>query len=85
MSACHQGGHVETRPYRGAPAPDAAVAFKLTAVPANRGDSHQGGDLFTVKLSELRQFGNQRTAYGWADGGSTLEQILIFFPDQIGL
>src|SRR5688572_24350854 len=82
MSACYQGSHVKTGPYRGAPAPDAAVAFKLTAVPVKRGDSHQGRDLFTVKLSELWQFGNQRTAYGWADGGSTLKQVFIFFPDR---
>ena len=58
VSACYQGSHVKTGPYRGAPAPDAAAAFKLTAVPVNRGDSDQGSDLFTVKLSELRQFGN---------------------------
>jgi hypothetical protein len=82
MSACNQGGHVETGSRGRSTPPDGAAAFKLATVPIERGDSDQSRDLFAVELSQLGQLGKQGTANDRTNPGDTSEQVFVLLPDR---
>src|SRR5512143_201235 len=81
-SAGGQGSHVERCPHAGTTAPDATTASERTAIAIERGDSHQGSNLFTVELAEFREISDQRAAGHRADTWSALKQVLFLLPNR---
>ena len=77
-----QGSHVQSTAHRGSAAPDGAPTFERAAVAVERGDANQRGDLFAIKGSELREFGEQGSAGDRTNAGRSAQQLLVLFPDR---
>src|ERR1044071_1890422 len=81
-SAGNQGCHVEGCTYGGPTAPDSPTSSQGSAVTVKRRNADQGGNLFTIELSEFWQLRQQRTANDRTDAGDTSQQIFVFFADR---
>ena len=67
-------GHIERgADDRRAATPDRAAAAPGAAVPIERGDADEGGDLFLVERAELGQFRQQGVAGDRPDAGDALQ------------
>src|SRR6516225_3310855 len=76
-----EAGHIERRPDFDAAPLDLALAAISAAVPVDRRDAGQGGDLVAVDPAEL---GNQGAGDDIANAGNALQQILLSAPDGAG-
>lgn len=84
MASGDEGGHVERRPESGSAAPDASLAAELSTIVIQGSDSHQGGDLLTVELTELGQFGDECGGGHFADARNTFEKLVALVPVIVG-
>jgi len=76
-----EGGHVEDVPDLDPAAPDGPMAVEATAVPVQRGQADQGGDLASVELSEFGQVSQQTSGRLLADAGDGPEQLVFGLPE----
>src|SRR5882724_2147818 len=69
-----------TRRTWGAPAPDTAAAVQAPTVTVKWRQSGQGGNLFTIKCSQLGQVCEQSTGEHFADTRHRTQQLVALTP-----
>ena len=75
-------GHIQDAPDLGAPAPDTAAAVQAPTVTVKWRQSGQGGNLFTIKCSQLGQVCEQSTREHFADPGHGTQQFVTLTPQR---
>ena len=77
-----QGRHIQSGAHSSASSPAGPLAPALAAVPAERGYTHQGGDLPTVEGTEFGEASQQRERQGRADAWHAAQEIFPLAPQR---
>ena len=79
-----EGGHIEHTPPHGAAAGNHAAAPQGSAIPVDRRDADEGGNLAPIQVAQLREIGDEREGRDIADAGHGLEQVVRRAPQRAG-
>lgn len=84
-AASDESRHVEARSNGGTAAPDCASTAQGAAVPRERSEADELGDLPVVEMAELRQLSEQSARDDRADAGDRAQQVFLATPERTGL